>query len=107
MFCPKCGSLMFPSDGKFVCGNAACGFSRDVSKVEAANSRVAAKVNRDRPVETLVLDGVLETLPKTRTECPKCGHFEAFWVMRQTRAADEPTTRIYRCAKCSHTWREY
>jgi DNA-directed RNA polymerase subunit M len=28
-------------------------------------------------------------------------------VMRQTRAADEPTTRIYRCAKCSNTWREY
>ena len=42
-----------------------------------------------------------------RVECPKCGHYEAFWVMRQTRAADEPTTRIYRCVKCQHTWREY
>ena len=44
---------------------------------------------------------------KEKAECPKCHNGEAFWVMRQTRAADEPTTRIYRCVKCSHTWREY
>ena len=107
MFCPKCGSLMFPNDGKLVCGNAGCGFSRGISEKETANSRTAVKVNRDRPAETLILDDVLETLPKTRAECPKCGHGEAFWVMRQTRAADEPTTRIYRCTKCAHTWREF
>ncbi|MCJ2562923.1 MAG: transcription factor S, partial [Candidatus Thermoplasmatota archaeon] len=29
------------------------------------------------------------------------------WQLRQTRAADEPETRIYRCTKCSHTWREF
>jgi len=27
--------------------------------------------------------------------------------MIQTRAADEPPTRFYRCTKCGHTWREY
>ena len=109
MFCPKCGSLMFPNptSEKLVCGNATCGFSKGVTKAEIANSRTSVKVNRDRPAETLVLDDVLDTLPKTRAECPKCGYYEAFWVMRQTRAADEPTTRIYRCVKCSHTWREY
>ena len=107
MFCPKCGSLMFPNNGKLVCANAGCGFIKGVSAKETANARMAVKVNRDRPADTLVLDDVLDTLPKTRTECPKCGYYEAFWVMRQTRAADEPTTRIYRCAKCSHTWREY
>ncbi|TLZ72139.1 MAG: transcription factor S [Methanobacteriota archaeon] len=109
MFCPKCGSLMFPSANgeKLVCGNATCRFEKGVTKAEIATSRTAVKVNRDRPAEMLVLDDVLETLPKTRAECPKCGHGEAFWVMRQTRAADEPTTRIYRCVKCSHTWREY
>ncbi|MFQ5553256.1 MAG: transcription factor S, partial [Thermoplasmata archaeon] len=37
----------------------------------------------------------------------KCGNFEAMWYMRQTRASDEPETRIYRCTRCSHTWREY
>ncbi|MEM4865380.1 MAG: hypothetical protein QXY09_02690 [Acidilobaceae archaeon] len=25
----------------------------------------------------------------------------------QTRAADEPPTRFYRCTKCGYTWREY
>ncbi len=96
---------MFPSDGKVACGR--CGFTRGVNEKDTANSRTPVKVNRERPVETLVLDDVLDTLPKTRVECPKCGHYEAFWVMRQTRAADEPTTRIYRCVKCGNTWREY
>ncbi len=107
MFCPKCGSLMFPSDGRLACGNSGCGYSKGIGKGEIANSRVAVRMKRDRPPETLVLDDILDTLPKTHVECPKCAHFEAFWVMRQTRAADEPTTRIYRCVKCSHTWREY
>ena len=41
--------------------------------------------------------------------CEKCGHNEASWVIRQTRAADEPSTRIYQCTnpKCKHKWREY
>src|SRR5207244_3183994 len=69
--------------------------------------RKVARSGKEKPSETLVLDEITETLPKTRVECPKCGHYEAFWVMRQTRAADEPTTRIYRCVKCQHTWREY
>ncbi len=103
MFCPKCGSLMFPTDGKLRCN--ACGTERSLS----GNVPVAKVLQqaRDRPADTLVLDEITETLPKTRVECPKCGHYEAFWVMRQTRAADEPTTRIYRCVKCGHTWREY
>jgi len=95
---------MFPEDGKLKCGT--CGSVRSFSVKDAPVARVA-KTGKEKPAETLVLDEITETLPKTRVECPKCGHYEAFWVMRQTRAADEPTTRIYRCVKCSHTWREY
>ena len=103
MFCPNCGSLLFPTDGRFSCQK--CGYERDITSKDA---RVARVVNRDeRPGETLILDDVISTLPRTRADCPKCGNGEAFWVMRQTRAADEPTTRIYRCTKCAHTWREY
>ncbi|MDD2936443.1 MAG: transcription factor S, partial [Candidatus Methanomethylophilaceae archaeon] len=36
-----------------------------------------------------------------------CAHTEAYFVLRQPRAADEPETRIYRCCKCNHFWREY
>ena len=39
--------------------------------------------------------------------CPKCGNPEAYWVLRQTRGADEPETRIFECTKCGHKWREY
>jgi len=103
MFCAKCGSLMFPNDGQLVCGS--CGATRSFSTRDNTTTKIT-RVRNDK-METLVLDDITETLPKTRVECPKCGHYEAFWVMRQTRAADEPTTRIYRCVKCSHTWREF
>ena len=103
MFCPKCGSLLFPTDGKFSC--AKCGYERGITSGDARTARV---VRRDeRPADMLILDDVTETLPKTHVDCPKCGNGEAYWVMRQTRAADEPTTRIYRCTKCVNTWREF
>ena len=47
------------------------------------------------------------TLPKTEETCPKCGNGEAYWVLRQTRGADEPETRIFECTKCGHKWRDY
>jgi len=103
MFCPKCGSLLFPTDGKFSCQR--CGYERGIT---TSDNKVARVVRRDeRPAEMLILDDVISTLPRTHVDCPKCGNGEAFWVMRQTRAADEPTTRIYRCTKCSNTWREF
>jgi len=95
---------MYPGDGKLQCGN--CGFSRSFNAKDSPVTKVT-KAGKEKPKETLVLDEITDTLPRTRVECPKCGHYEAFWVMRQTRAADEPTTRIYRCVKCSHTWREF
>jgi DNA-directed RNA polymerase subunit M len=54
----------------------------------------------------LVIDESQETLPKTRALCSQCGNKEAYWVLRQMRAADEPETRLYRCTKCGNTWRE-
>jgi len=57
--------------------------------------------------ETVILEKQLDVLPKTRTECPKCGHNEAYWILKQTRSSDEPETRIYTCTKCEHRWRAY
>lgn len=64
-------------------------------------------LTEQRQREMVVIESSQPTLPKTNVECPKCFHNEAFWVLRQTRAADEPETKIYRCVKCSHSWREY
>ncbi len=54
-----------------------------------------------------VVEEKVNPLPKAKEECPKCKNDEAYWVLRQTRGADEPETRIFQCTKCGHKWREY
>lgn len=99
MFCPECKSLMFPSEGYFMCRKC-----NQKIKIEGHKATSLQESSKER--ETLVIEGDLDTLPKTKVECPECKNKEAYWVIRQMRAADEPETRIYRCTKCSHTWRE-
>ncbi len=100
MFCSNCKSLMFPSpDGLLHCRKCGLEQSKDGEK--------QSFVMKTRDKEIAVVDEKAAILPKTKAECPKCGHNEAFFVLRQTRAADEPETRIYRCTKCEHSWREY
>lgn len=90
---------MFPKAGVFRCSR--CGIEKD------SEGKSQKFITKTREKETVVIDSTAPTLPKTKAECPKCGNNEAFWVLRQTRAADEPETRIYRCTECSHSWREY
>ncbi|MCI0496693.1 MAG: transcription factor S [Thermoplasmata archaeon] len=97
-FCRKCGSLMIFRDGLQSCPK--CGAA---GRASGKDTVVRTEVEER---EMLILDDG-GTLPKTRIECSKCGGKEAYWIIRQTRAADEPETRIYRCVECSHTWREY
>ncbi|HUT26963.1 MAG TPA: transcription factor S [Methanomassiliicoccales archaeon] len=101
MFCPKCRSIMKPDKGAFICRNPICGC--EVTKT----GEPVCFTTSGKEKEMTVIEGNAPTLPRTRTECPKCGHLEAFWVLRQTRAADEPETKIFRCVSCSHSWREY
>ena len=49
----------------------------------------------------------VETNPRVEADCAKCDNKEAFYWTRQTRGADEPETRFFKCTKCNHTWREY
>lgn len=90
--------MMFPEDGKYVCKT--CGTTKDIKKPQAV-------VTGSKDKETTVITENVATLPKTRILCTKCGHTEAYFVIRQTRSADEPETRIYRCSKCNFSWREY
>jgi len=101
MFCPKCKSLLFPSEGKLVCKR--CG--AEVEQKQKEKRQVISHKSREK--ETAVMDEISGTLPTAVVECPECGHKKAYWVLRQTRAADEPETRIFRCCKCQHSWREY
>jgi len=90
---------MFPREGKYVCNK--CGAEKGLG----ATPEIIVTDSKNKI--TTVIEEDTATLPKTRVVCPECGHTEAFFVIRQTRAADEPETRIYRCCKCNHTWREY
>ena len=42
-----------------------------------------------------------------KIDCENCHGKEGVWWSFQTRSADEPETRFYKCIKCNHTWRDY
>ncbi len=100
MFCPKCKSLLKPMTvaGKRVLG-CSCGYRQVGGSMSITEKNRGAK-------EVHVVEE-RDTRPLTDARCGKCGHGKAhFWSM-QTRAADEPETRFFKCEKCGHTWREY
>jgi DNA-directed RNA polymerase subunit M len=68
-------------------------------------AKITTRKRIDR--EIVVTESIEGTLPTVKIICEKCKHNEATWIIRQTRAADEPATRIYQCTKCKHKWREY
>lgn len=99
-FCPKCKKLMIYIGNKAVCRK--CGYEKEVGE-----QKVVIKSERNKE-EIPVIEGEnVKTLPTTKAICPACGNTEAFWWMRQLRAADESEVRFFRCTKCGKTWREY
>jgi len=91
---------MFPQDGKLVCRK--CG-----TEIASTNNNAQIITHKSTDKELAVLGDISGTLPTADVECPSCNHGKAYWVLRQTRGADEPETRIFRCVKCGHSWREY
>ena len=99
-FCPECKSIMIYHGKKAVCRK--CGYEKDAEEVEI----VIHSSNKREDVP--IIEGEdIKTLPTTNVTCPECGHREAFWWLRQLRAADESEVRFFRCTKCGKTWREY
>ncbi|MEG9194430.1 MAG: transcription factor S [Archaeoglobales archaeon] len=99
-FCPKCKKLMIYVGNKAVCRK--CGYEKEVGE-----EKVVIKSEKNKG-EIPVIEGEnVKTLPTTKAICPACGNNEAFWWMRQLRAADESEVRFFRCTKCGKTWREY
>ena len=102
VFCPKCGSVLFPKKEKgkkvFRCS---CGYVD--KKMQAPELKEELGPREEIPV----VDKEIEPLPLAEAECPKCGHNKAYFWTLQTRASDEPETKFFRCEKCRHTWRDY
>ena len=98
MFCPECKGLLYPQGKEMKCRK--CGYtkSKDIERII---------VSKRRDLDSAIIEDSMDLLPKTKVVCPKCAHNEAYWILRQTRASDEPETRIYTCTKCGYRWREY
>lgn len=104
MFCPSCKALLRPVDNALKCPR--CEYTQEIvrkGKAPAEKKRTLAEDLADVPVFS-----DLDTMPiDEHIMCPKCQNQGAYWHLRQTRSADEATTRFYRCTKCKHSWREY
>ena len=101
-FCQKCNNIMLPKNGKLVC--TVCSFEKDLGN---NNETFELKEKIESKKEEIVVIENIDTLSITRMECPECGNMEVYWWLQQTRCADEPETRFYKCKKCGYTWREY
>lgn len=76
-----------------------------LKKMGVKDGKLKETVNKEsKSVE--VLDENHNTHPVTEEKCPKCGHEEAYWWTRQTRASDEPETKFLQCVKCKYKWRD-
>lgn len=104
LFCPKCGTILRPKEklGKKILW-CSCGFTTEIENKEKQEEEKIEKIE-NRGIE---IAEEMETHPKVKNECGKCGHNEAYFWTQQTRAADEAETRFFKCAKCKHIWREY
>ena len=83
-FCPKCEVKLKKSGSGLECSK--CGYVDGEKVVEKK------KIVEEEPdFSLLAFEG---------------NEGEEAWMF-QTRSADEPTTRFYRCTKCKYTWRDY
>lgn len=84
-----------------------CGYSLQARSGYKHSQVVSRRKEKERMV--IVDEGAKKVgLPIARgIKCPRCGNEEAFYEVLQTRRADEPPTRIYKCTKCGYVWREY
>ena len=102
-FCPKCEVKLKNNGSGLQCSK--CGYT------EGGESKPTKKIPAEEELDFSLLafegDEGEDTNPTVKIDCEKCGHDEAVGWMFQTRSADEPTTRFYRCQKCKYTWRDY
>ena len=103
-FCDKCGNMLvvvtIEHEKFLVC-------KRCNLKLPLKENFALTSTNENKE-KVLVIDSEESVFPVARVLCPKCQAMEdAEWTLQQTRAADEPPTRFYRCKKCNWVLREY
>lgn len=110
-FCPRCGGLLRPykhgNKTFLICMR--CKYKIEASQKDLDTYKLSVKITHSEKEKTIIISSdKIEGLPITKEViCPRCGYNEAYYWMMQTRAADEPATRFFKCTKCGYTWREY
>ena len=94
------------TNGKNIYKCNKCGYEEETSQ----SITLTTKVKHSIKEKTLVLEE--EEMPAGSQKikgvvCPACKNDEAYFWILQTRRADEPPTRFYKCTKCGKVWREY
>jgi len=104
-YCPKCEIRLKKNDsGSLHCPK--CKYLKEKTvestkeEPEGANSEFLVMGEDD----VKQAKGLESTVP---IDCEKCHNKEGVSWTFQTRSADEPETKFYRCTKCNHTWRDY
>lgn len=106
-FCPNCNCILLEDRRRKVLVCRKCKFEKSIG-AESVQRFVEVLEKKSETVIVKDNDPSKErTLPITKAECKRCGNMDAYYWMMQTRSADEPSTRFYRCTKCGATWREY
>jgi len=104
-FCPNCEIRLKKNDsGSLHCPKCKYLKKKTVESTkeesEEANSEFLVMGEED----VKQAKGLESTVP---IDCEKCHNKEGVSWTFQTRSADEPETKFYRCTKCNHTWRDY
>ena len=104
-FCPNCEIRLKKNDsGLLHCPKCEYLKKKTVASTkeepEGANSEFLVMGEED----VKQAKGLESTVP---IDCEKCHNKEGVSWTFQTRSADEPETKFYRCTKCNYTWRDY
>ena len=103
-FCPNCEIRLKNDSGSLHCPKCKYLKEKTVESIkeepEEANSEFLVMGEED----VKQAKGLESTVP---IDCEKCHNKEGVSWTFQTRSADEPETKFYRCTKCNHTWRDY
>jgi len=103
-FCPNCEVRLKNDNGLLSCPK--CKYVKEKpdksikEKPEEINSEFLVMDESD-------LNQAKELESTVPIDCEKCHNKEGVSWTFQTRSADEPETRFYRCTKCNYTWRDY
>jgi len=102
-FCPTCETLLKKNNNKLVCPK--CEYVKKIDKT-------ITEKPKEPDTDFLVIgeadmNAAKGLKPTIEIDCEKCHNHEGVWWSLQTRSADEPETRFYRCVKCNYTWRDY